>query len=101
NKSMLSDSEKIRELLENKPLYATVDIERNQIILQETVLSLTELQFYCEICEMSKPFHNNSPESLVFNYRSSQFGGFNEATFQCVTCKKERKKFYLFVLRKK
>lgn len=96
---MLNDHEKIRELLENKPLYATVDIERNLVYMQETILKLTELQFYCEKCEMSKPFHNISLDSIIFSYRSNQYGGFNEVTFDCVTCKKERKKFYLLVLR--
>lgn len=91
----MSNNKILKEFFENGPLYSRINLPfPNQNMLQFYHI-LNEIEKYCEVCEISKPFHNTNKEEIAITVNKNIKKSMSLVHFKCVTCKSSLKSYWL------
>jgi len=86
-------TEKIKDFLENTPLYTPKSFEGGRLSLR--ALKILEIQADCNTCDASKPFHNTDQHNTLVEMEWGKFGSSRLVHFVCVTCRANYKSFWI------
>lgn len=92
---MTETAKLLKDFFENTPLYVPITLRTQQTAFSVRSYRLKEIQAECRICNESKPFHNRGSDDYVVYLASREMKKSLTLTFECVTCRKDSKRFWL------